>query len=182
MVKVFKVLVVAAVVMIAGFFFGCDAKDANGISLTKYVPASYIDVSINGADNWSENIKELVVGQTYYVRVTIAIKSEKAGDSVQWFVSIPNTDVVEITLVDADGKTTEMPVNDVVTGTRRYGFNAAAFKDEPRPATVVFKCNPIIPGIIRIEISYDEQKVSDTYWKTRGLVYIEKSANEKPNQ
>jgi hypothetical protein len=169
---VFKVL---ALLTAAVFLFGCDAKDDNGVSLSKYVPAAAIDVSMNGYDGWSDNIKELVVGQTFHVRITVAVKGKKG--TINYFVNIPDTEVVDITLTDADGRQEQVPLADAFIGGQRYKFNAISSKN-PRPAFALFRCRPLVAGDTRIELSYDAEKVSDSYWKTRTLEYLD----EQPNQ
>jgi hypothetical protein len=164
--RYFAALIAALVV---GLLLGCDAKDSDGVSLTKYVPEDVEFVYGSDGVTWSNAIKQIPVGERFYLKITVAIKGPTA--EVPFSIKLPNTEVTSVTFTDTNGN--QVNVNPVATidGSSNYDFMARATPDA-KAIYVQFQCYPLKAGNQQYVVSYGKP-VSRAYSNTRTLVYIE---------
>jgi hypothetical protein len=152
--------------LVVGLLSGCDAKDSDGVSLKKYVPEDVEFVYGSDGVTWSSAVKQIPVGETFYLKVTVAVKGKTA--LVPFHIKVPNTEVTDVTYQDGTGAISQADIIKAIDGSSNYNFTVIAGKS----ASVVFHGYPVKAGNQQFVVWYDKP-VSSAYSNTRTLVYIE---------
>ena len=154
----------------------CSGKEANP---SDYVPDVRILISKNDGKNWIENLKDIVVGDVFYLRVELTIENRKffgRDTAINYSIAIPATEILECTLQDYSGKVTVIPAADVLKDFTRYDFTALASK-KPNKSIVMFQCKALQAGTHRLQVTFDDN-VNDMHSKNATMVYIEQKEGE----
>jgi hypothetical protein len=168
-------LFLLATVTAALIFTGCSKKEANA---ALFIPDAAGKISIDNGVTYDENLKNIVVGNQFYLKFEIAVKTSswqnKTGGNknlIPFSIAIPATEIFDCTLTDYDGTVSAVPSSDTFNNVTRYDFKTLA-SDVPQKATVIFQCKALEAGNQRILLTYGNQ-VNAIYTKTMTLVYID---------
>jgi hypothetical protein len=158
-------------VLVVGLLLSCtkDAKGSDGVSLTKYVPEDVKFLCSPDGGTWSTAIKQIPVGEVFYLKITVAIKG--AMTEVPFSIKLPNTEVTQVTFTDTNGKDVNVNPVAAIDGSSIYDFKTIA-TPEAKATYVQFQCYPLKAGNQQYVVSYGKP-VSSAYSNTRTLVYIE---------
>jgi hypothetical protein len=154
---------------------GCKKEEVD-----RYIPDALGRVSIDNGKTYDENLKNIEVGQLFYLKFEIAIQTRDNKKSlIPFSIAIPSTEIFDCTLTDYDGTVSSVPSSDTFSDMIRYDFKTLASKN-PQKAMVIFQCRAIKAGNQRIIVTYGDQ-VNDIYKKTMTLVYNEPVINDETN-
>jgi len=146
-----------------------------GASPALFIPDTRGLISTDRGNSYKENMKDIEVGEEFYLKFEVTIKtSEKQAKKgkknlIPFTVKIPATDIFECTLTDYTGNVILTPATDSINKILRYDFMAVA-SDKPLKYSAIFRCRARDEGEHRIGVSFGKQ-VSDVYSKTMTLVY-----------
>jgi len=156
-------------------FVGCKEK-AKSADPNLYVAETRAVISIDRGNTYTENLKDIEVGQEFYLQFIVIIKTteeqtKNGGEMnlIPFRITIPATDIFDCTLMDSSGNVTQTPATDSINNVKRYDFTAGA-SNEPKKFTVRFRCKARDEGDCRIDVTFGEQ-VSSIYSKTMTMVY-----------
>jgi len=149
----------------------CTAKP----SPTLYIPDTRGLISTDRGNSYKENMKDIEVGQEFYLKFEVTIKTtekqakKEKKNLIPFIIKIPATDIFECTLTDYSGNVKITPATDSINRILRYDFTAVA-SDKPLKYSAIFRCKARDEGEHRLEVSFGKQ-VNDVYSKTMTLVY-----------
>jgi hypothetical protein len=142
---------------------------------TLFIPDTRGLISTDRGNTYKENMKAIEVGEEFYLKFEVSIKTTKKQakkakkNLIPFTVKIPATDIFECTLTDYSGNVSITPATDSINNILRYDFTALA-SDNPTKYSAIFRCKARDEGEHRLEVSFGKQ-VNEIYSKTMTMVY-----------
>jgi hypothetical protein len=149
-----------------------------------YIPEMKLLVSIDKGESWSENTKNLKMGQPFYLMFEAScripgLRLQMFGaKSIVSYITIPKETIISFEIDDSDtnhrlfARDPDDPEDyDLILftiPTSPLGANAVASGAQPSKVVMILKCTPKKRGSQKIFVEY-EDKVDSSYTKTYTL-------------
>jgi hypothetical protein len=152
-----------------------------------YIPEMKLLVSVDNGENWTENTKNLKMGQTFYLMFEAScrvpgIRLQMFGEkSITSYITIPKETIISFSIDDSDTKyilfAHDTNYNLFARDPEDYDLifftiptsplddNALARGSRPNKVSMILKCTPKQRGSQKIIVEY-EDRVDYSYIKT----------------